>query len=369
MPKPTKKRVKSTEHLVNENENAPTTEQWLQLYAMMDDIQKIAPWKYMHEGMIFGVQEPQTGMPCYVSVMGQLGEHVSIAVYLGHNTLHQFWAVSNKEVSPMTILELPSLQASFENRDQLSKDDIELVRQLGFRYRGAQKWPLFRRYGSGYFPWYLEQDEAQLLINVFRQAIPMFERIKQDMEILGRHDETEILFRLPIKGDKAEGEEPEWTDAYLEVPRDVEADPWKIIALDETKLEVMRQRPRHDAVLMVDFFVIPRPIEKGRHHRPYFPYCMLVVERESNFVAGHKITGVDEYDSFEQMLAEQPNLLLETMLNAQIYPNDVYVTETRLYEYLLPLCEELDIELSLWPSLPVLDDARDAFLHYMARQR
>ncbi len=37
----------------------------------------------MTEGDVFGVQDPDTGELGFVSVMGMLGEHYAVSVYLG----------------------------------------------------------------------------------------------------------------------------------------------------------------------------------------------------------------------------------------------------------------------------------------------
>ncbi len=40
----------------------------------------LAPWQWMTEVDLFGIEHPVTGELGFVSVMGQLGEHLAIAV-------------------------------------------------------------------------------------------------------------------------------------------------------------------------------------------------------------------------------------------------------------------------------------------------
>jgi hypothetical protein len=53
-------------------------------------IKTLAPWEWMSEDMVFGVQSPETDQLGFVSVMGMLGEHFSTAVYLGPEGLYGF---------------------------------------------------------------------------------------------------------------------------------------------------------------------------------------------------------------------------------------------------------------------------------------
>jgi hypothetical protein len=70
-------------------------QKWLPLYEAADRIKELAPWEWMEESDVFGVQDPDSGEIGFVSIMGLLGEHVCVGVYLGVNALHQFWTLTN----------------------------------------------------------------------------------------------------------------------------------------------------------------------------------------------------------------------------------------------------------------------------------
>jgi hypothetical protein len=61
----------------------PTHAQSQALYAVTDRVKAAAPREWMTEGDVFGVQDPDTGELGFVSVMGMLGEHYAVSVYLG----------------------------------------------------------------------------------------------------------------------------------------------------------------------------------------------------------------------------------------------------------------------------------------------
>src|SRR5438128_101559 len=143
---------------VSMTEDRPTLEQWRNLYKATTRLKEIAPWEWMMEADLFGVQNPETDEIGFISVMGMAGEHYAIAIYLGSHGLYGFWALQNAGSSapPEKVLEIPQLQASFEERNVLDKKDLETIKRLGLKFRGRQTWPMFRSYRPGFFPWHLE---------------------------------------------------------------------------------------------------------------------------------------------------------------------------------------------------------------------
>jgi hypothetical protein len=107
-------------------EHQPTSQQWRDLYACAIHINKLAPWEWMTETDIFGVQSPETGEIGFVSVMGMAGEHYAVSVYRGPQGLYGFWDLQHMPPfeSPQRLLEIPQLSLSFENRELLDKPTV-----------------------------------------------------------------------------------------------------------------------------------------------------------------------------------------------------------------------------------------------------
>ncbi len=64
-------------------EAKPDHEQWKQLYGLAFKFKQIAPWEWMTDDLIFGVQNPKTGKIGYCCVIGNLGEVFGLIVYKG----------------------------------------------------------------------------------------------------------------------------------------------------------------------------------------------------------------------------------------------------------------------------------------------
>jgi hypothetical protein len=63
----------------------------LHLYMMAGRILQEAPWEYLFEDEVFGVQVPGTDRVYFVSVMGASGEFPALSFYKGYDGLAGFW--------------------------------------------------------------------------------------------------------------------------------------------------------------------------------------------------------------------------------------------------------------------------------------
>ena len=62
------------------------------------------------------------------------------------------------------------LMASFGNKADQQKQDLDIITQLGLKFKGRHAWPLFRSYEPGYFPWYLTQAHVRFLALALERA-------------------------------------------------------------------------------------------------------------------------------------------------------------------------------------------------------
>ncbi|MEZ4860617.1 MAG: hypothetical protein R3C14_04895 [Caldilineaceae bacterium] len=143
------------------------------LYERMAQLKELAPWEWMMETDIFGVQGVGAPEPDYVSVMGMRGEHFAISLYLGNQALLQFWHFeeNQEKMQAEDLLLIPQLQASFEDRNQLTQQDRDQLKALGLKYRGRHAWPMIRSFRPGFLPWYVESAEVVRLTQAVEQLL------------------------------------------------------------------------------------------------------------------------------------------------------------------------------------------------------
>lgn len=334
--------------------SSPTPDEWRHLYEAAIAFKKAAPWEWMAEDQLFGVQNPESEEVGYVSVMGMAGEHFALAIYRGSEGLEGFWQLHSGEVDPTFLLEVPQLQASWENRSQLHKEDLEVIKALGLKFRGRHAWPMFRNYTPGFFPWFVTAEEARFLTLALEQGLDVALRVREDPALLGSVYEGTYLIRTPAK----QADSLVWRDEWQTVPP---AKPHLLppSALTASDLTSLRRLPHRAMTLEVDLFLMPTPIQEGKDARPYFPYNLMIVEAQSGMILGADLLAPQP--TLDAVWSEAPMAFAKALQRLKSLPVEVTVRQERVYHLLEPVTTELGIRLTQRPWLPALDQAKAAF--------
>ena len=341
----------------------PAQADWESLYAAAQRIKDIEPWRFMEEDDLFGVQFPGRGEIGYVSVMGLLGEHLAISVYLGADALKTFFeihAFSPDTVTADRIFEMRQLMLSFEDREELEARDRELIRQLGLKVRGRQAWPLFRSYRPGYAPWYLDGEEVELLTVALQQTAEVVQRIKDEPDLLPWEPEAggRCLVRTPVQS--AEGST--WQDVIRFFPRsDV---PAVAEAVDPATVKRFSRLKGAAADVEMDFFMYPATIGH-RGKRQSLSFVLLVVETGTGAVLGVEI--LQALNGLDEMWREIPETAYSIFEKANVRPTWIGIAHRRLYGALAPIAEAAGLPIARCADLPSLAPARESLQEHAMR--
>jgi hypothetical protein len=338
--------------------------EWGRLFEAALRIKQMAPWDWMDETHIFGVQDPASGEIGFVSVMGALGEHIAVSVYQGSAALVRFMHLQEtpEEVIqeyPEMLLDIPQLQASFEDRDALDDWDRQLIRNLGLKFRGRNAWPKFQSFRPGHMPWRLEPDEARVLALTLEQLAQVAPRARTDRSLLDC-DRPGAFF---VRTRSPAGEEAEvWQDRIVQVPPP-ELPPIPL-AWDPQDVKRLKRVPAGKDTIEADFFLVPAVIGK-KSERPACAYALLVLHSQSNMILGAEIIQIQ--DTLEQMWGRIPGLLLSRLANEGMRPREIRVQQRLLQNVLPPVFKELGTKVALKPFLKKLQAAKNEMLAFMEK--
>ncbi len=336
-------------------------EEWRGLYEAMNKIKEVAPWEWMYEDDIFGVEYPETKEIGFVSVMGALGEHYAISVYRGWEGLFGFMSLRETspeevEMNPELLLDIPQLQASFENRSELTSKDLKVIKALGLKYRGKKAWPLFRSFRPDFVPWYLESEEIRFLQCALERLIEVAPKFKKNPRILRVGDGKVVVYVAKKKGDKLSWKKE---SRLIEPPKPELLD----IFISMDVVDAVKKLPVSEDVFEVDVFMYPVPIQEKRGERPYFLYVFMMIDANSGAIA--HIDLLRPEISFKHIWAKVPNKLIEGFSKLGMIPKRIMVNSNLLYDLFLPLSEELDFGLELQDDLPEHGKAINSLLDFL----
>ena len=339
-------------------QSEPSFKEWKALYGAALEFRGIEPWGWMKETDIFGVQNPQSGEVGYCCVMGELGEVLAMAIYSGTQGLQGYINIQKGQIKPGdpdSLYIQDCLMLSFEDRRFIDKEDLQIIHELGFKFRGRNAWPLFRSYKPGYFPWFLHRDEVSYMTAALQQAKLVCLRLKDNKKLLIPPKKNLYLVRTPQKKDGM----IVWKDEWRE-PAPLKQAKCSDVPVDEIRLQRIRKTAESTPMIWeVDFFYAPTPITKGE--RPYFPYAIMLIDRDSGFILDVHLAGFIEY---EKEFLEQ---FLSCIENTSIVPLEILVRKEEAMNLLEPYASRLNINLSMVDELENIDHARREMEKHLGR--
>jgi len=328
----------------------PSLQDWKALYDASIEFKNTAPWDWMHETDFFGVQDPVSGEIGYCCIMGAAGEHYALGVYSGSEGLEVLLRIQSGEFSQShdeVLYVQKCLMASFEDRGYLQKQDIQQIKALGLKFRGANAWPFFRNYTPGFVPWYLTGEETRFLTLALQQAIEVSLRFKKDPGMLIHTSSGKFFVRAPVK----QGEGISWKDEWIE-PLPLERQDFLATTVDETLLNRLKKAGlQQRGIWEIDFFFVPAPIWE-KEKRPYYPYMSLMVEHNSGMILTFQLEKKEEFE------LKFPEKFVSFLEHVKIAPQAFLVKRDEVGRFLVPFASNLGIKIKMVESLPVLEEAQ-----------
>ncbi len=325
----------------------PSIQEWDELYELAIKFNELQPWEWMTDSDVFGVKNPANEKIGYCCIMGMLGEHFALAIYLGREGLESLRKIRSGEITPSSPDAMHvqrCLQVSYEDKGFLEGRDLQVIEKLGLEFEG-RNWPRFRSYRPGYHPWFLTGEEVRYLALALPQAIGVSLRFIEDPQLLDPPKEGQYLVRVPQEENGLS-----WRDEWLN-PGPFQKEKITPKPVDKDVLGWLKRKiSQRQGVWEIDFFYSPSPIKEGE--RPYYPYVVLCGNHFKDFILGSNVIKTNE------MSSKFPEELLRLIREEKILPNKVLVKKREGYKLLESLTSKIGIELEEVDSLPVLEEAR-----------
>jgi len=124
---------------------------------LASDLYGLLPWRFLDEDNLIVIRESVSGELCYCSVMGALGEVLSMHAYIGAEGLRQFRKIEAEEIADPDefFASTHCVYVEFVPRSELLRQDRELLAALGHPKSKALASPIFRTMRPGFLPWFV----------------------------------------------------------------------------------------------------------------------------------------------------------------------------------------------------------------------
>lgn len=272
--------AKMEEMLSPQDNTPPTREQWEKLYEVAEKIFQLKPWEYLHESDNITILLPGRDEPMYMVTMG-IGEVTyGVGIYPGYisrNALRKIETDASDGVVSAAF-EQHCINLYFGNREELEPDDRKIIKDLGLKFRGKNRWPHFRSMIPGFIPWVLNYSEAELAIQALQNYVMAFVAYAKGTSVDFENGETLLRFFAP--------ELDMWINVPCEMPPVPIVTP-RLQFRDDLTVAALKKKKKTAAKLSAVVSYLPAPIQENKNERPRLPLVAMLMDMSSGMIEGH----------------------------------------------------------------------------------
>lgn len=324
---------------------SPSMEQWAKLYEVAATIKHQAPWNTMWDTDLVTIMLPGKKEPVFISIMGRNGECYGIGVYPGYREIEGLNRLLDSSEEDLRINPLSfqnCLMCYYGNRDELAPKEREIIKSLNLKFRGENNWIYFRSMKEGYYPWFINAEQAELMIDALQNFAMAYMhlssgKIKVDFE----NGETLMRAYLP--------ERKEWLNAAVPMPPIPEISS-ELVFKDELLLKRLQNKPKNNISVEMDILYLPTPVQDKPDETPYFPRLLVMLDRKNGILLDQKL--------FDKKIKNEDAVTDSLIHYISEYgkPGKLFVRDRYFVRYIDSLCSQLGVSIMFGKGLPSIDE-------------
>jgi hypothetical protein len=331
-------------------------ELWRLLYETSSRFQRMAPWRWMEDTHLFGVNN-EHGVRV-ISVLGRMGEVFGLASHRGGAGIYALFQLLNGQIQPddpENGFQQDTLLMDFATPRDLRPADRVILRQIQFQPVATKprRIPQFYSHKPGYVPWHIDKAEGRALLDDLDKALLYAEFVRTDPDQFCTITQQKVPFFPAQTRTPLTAEQMEWHT--ISAPPPALDPPVEFLSKGAEALVPLPQRTGE--VWELESFCSNMAIAESP--RPYWARVALLVETRTGMVlecqVGHP----------RQTMAESAGLaLMAGIKKSGRRPALVKVRSFNLAQALQPLAAALKIHFHQVATLPAFEAARCALENF-----
>lgn len=323
-----------------------TIEEWRKLYGYATTVKEIKPWNDFGNLDLISLQFTDEEEPVYICILGKGGDTFGIACYQGLSGLNDFTMLIQRECLGLTVeyamFSQNNLTCYWGNRDEISKEQYDIIKQLGYKYRGRDNWLYFVSYKAGYFPYNLDNREVKLITKYLEKLI--------DAVNWYRNNAIEVEFDKNKSfhfyyDDKA----GEWKGKSMKLP--VVNFSYSILKLNDKELiDSIKKSKKSKCSLEADLIYLGAAVNDKKYERPANPQICILADHKQGMVLDCQMAGPDE---------DAKTVLANELINHIVQygaPESIAFRSIIAERALRDICEVCNIKMERVKTLDIIDD-------------
>lgn len=328
------------------------------LFSLLKEWYKRKFWEEYWDTDIFAIQLPDQKEPFFVSITGEYGGDAGFSVFRNVKELAYYYEnfAMLEEEDPFTLLLTRNcLAVDYVDREELTKEEYEMVKASGIPFRGRGAWPVLTDYQTGWTPDIPSEEEVMWLSEVMEKIIETAEDFRLRLNF---YEDEENDFQYLLREYHTDGSH---TDGLFDVPEEVSVGvtPELIgrspVLVSDFELKRAKRLPLKQVTWELNLDVLNLPVVLNRgDRRSFFPSLLLVVSPyQEHIIAAETVR--------EQDVEEIQRKIVQMIFAENMRPSAVFIREDkaiRIIAHLWELLYELGIQLKMVDNLPLMESIK-----------
>ena len=318
---------------------------WMHLYELAQIIGGYRPWDDFYEKDRF-VYMGDKENALYFSFISDSAQRLGIACYVGEENYlkaRKLLTSKNEKHEPVFMLQ-DALICLWGNREDLDKESYEIIKELGFKFRGKGCWLHFESYQKGYLPNVPEEEEIDLWINALENLVMMLRAIYHD-GVDPHFEEGETFLRWYNSEDKLY-----YNHSFkIDIPDSNIGHPCVTVKENDLLIKV-RNMKSAGFNLELDWSYL-NEIFVDSDGRETFPLAIMGVDSENGYILASEMLSPTH---------NHPNMvfnLFDSVIMKYGKPKEIHIRDEDLKGILADVCQKVGIKLVMKKRLSKINTA------------
>lgn len=322
---------------------------WHELYELALELKKRQPWQILSDADVLAFEMDAPSEFVYVSTMGHFEESYGIAAYFGRDGLQSLDMMMNsmyyRVSSDQIISNMNCTVCQFASRQDVSKENYKLIKELGYSFRGYPNWVYFDEISPGFAPMQPDEYKVERLISLYKKLLVLLNYIDdENISVQDVYESGNMLLFTEVGG----------TAQIKIVKRHESEDDLPVMQFkDEIILNKLRNRPFIELNVELDIIHAVGQVDTDRGL--FLPAIALIADCEGVILA----------QNVSEPMRDDKNTLLDLLIKFMLENGrvrNIYIESDYVDAIIADLCERIDVEIMMVESLLVIPDFVESFM-------
>lgn len=325
-----------------------TLEKWRKIYNFAEMIGAYDPWELFAEENTFALIPKGTRDEHFFSFLAQSSGQYGIAVYPSANAYVAAQCRlqgANPKQEPTFDLQ-DAVILLWADREDVRKDNYNLIKALGLKFRGRGAWLHFQQYRMGYVPRQVQEQDLDRLLDDLGNLWMMVRAVYEE-NLKTNFDKREAVVRF-----YSEKEELYYTGSFpINLPRKISYP--EIIMQESANLQELRTKQCRGKIAL-DWSYLP--VSYRESGEMIIPRLLLAVDVKSDVILETGLLSP----------ADDPCASLFSMIShiswSYAKPAVIEICDKEIESYIVDFCQKAGIQLVIKKQIKGITQARRMYL-------